>query len=86
MAEVVEAIVAMAEGLFPRSVATGPNTRAWVEEEVDAWIQARIDARDMGTDADLRALNPNIGKGRPRRDQATPAALARAEQHANAGI
>jgi prophage regulatory protein len=57
----------MAENHFPRSVALGPNTRGWVEAEIDDWIQARIDARDLGTDADLRALNPNIGKGRPRR-------------------
>lgn len=54
----------MAEGLFPRSVATGPNTRAWVEAEIDTWIEQRIAARDTGTDATLRATNPHIGKGR----------------------
>jgi prophage regulatory protein len=61
---------------FPRSVATGPNTRAWVEDEIDDWIDERIDARDQGADADLRVVNPHIGKGRPRRDDATRPAVA----------
>jgi prophage regulatory protein len=59
----------MAENQFPRSVALGANTRGWVKSEVDDWIQARIDARDLGTDADLRVINPNIGRGRSRRQQ-----------------
>jgi prophage regulatory protein len=53
---------------FPLSVATGPNTRAWVEDEIDGWIEERIGARDEGTDTELRAMNPHIGKGRPRKE------------------
>lgn len=36
----------MAAGKFPKSVPIGGNSRAWVEDEVDAWIEARIAARD----------------------------------------
>ena len=57
-------LMAAEEG-FPHSVVLGPNTRAWVESEVDAWIEKRIAARDSGDDAELRAINRNIGKGRP---------------------
>ncbi|MCP8687173.1 helix-turn-helix transcriptional regulator [Marinobacterium sedimentorum] len=35
------------EGTFPASVGLGANSVAWVEEEVLAWIQARIDERDQ---------------------------------------
>ena len=34
----------MKEGTFPRSVSLG-YTVAWVEAEVDAWIQERIEER-----------------------------------------
>jgi prophage regulatory protein len=33
-------------GSFPRPVKLGPRAVAWVESEVDAWIAARIEARD----------------------------------------
>ncbi len=33
-------------GLFPKRIQLGPNRVGWVEEEIDAWIQARIDERD----------------------------------------
>jgi len=40
-------IYAMMEaGDFPRPVKLGPRAVAWVESEVDAWISARIQARD----------------------------------------
>ncbi len=68
----------MADGTFPLSVTTGPNSRAWVEHEIDEWIQARIAARDSGADAELRAVSPNIGKGRPRKD--APSETARSNQ------
>ena len=55
----------MAKALFPRSVATGPNSRAWVEDEVDAWIRERIAARDDGTDAALRTINKRACVRRP---------------------
>lgn len=32
------------KGEFPRPVHLGPRAVAWVEEEVDAWIAARIEA------------------------------------------
>jgi prophage regulatory protein len=31
---------------FPKPVPLGPNTRAWIAEEVDAWLAARADARN----------------------------------------
>jgi len=33
---------------FPRPVALGPRSVGWIEEEVDAWIEARIAKRDAG--------------------------------------
>ena len=41
----------VAEGTFPAPVHTGRRTTAWVEAEVQEWINARIKARDAGTDA-----------------------------------
>lgn len=39
----------MAHGLFPKAVRDLDSPSVWwVESEVDAWIQARIDARSMG--------------------------------------
>ena len=32
----------IAEGRFPAGVKLGPNTRAWTEDEIDAWEQALI--------------------------------------------
>lgn len=31
---------------FPQPVRTGKGTVAWLEEEVDAWIKARVDERN----------------------------------------
>jgi prophage regulatory protein len=53
---------AMKDGSFPKPVATGPRTRAWVEEEVDAWIEQQIERRDRG----LVPVNPG-GSGRGKR-------------------
>jgi prophage regulatory protein len=33
-------------GQFPKRVALGPGRRGWAEHEIDAWIAARIRARD----------------------------------------
>ena len=33
-------------GLFPKAVSLGPRAIAWVEEEVEEWMQQRIDQRD----------------------------------------
>lgn len=37
---------AMAVGDFPKSVAIGKQAVGWIEDEIDAWIEARIAARD----------------------------------------
>jgi prophage regulatory protein len=34
------------QGTFPAPVKIGSRSSAWVEEEVEAWIQARIRERD----------------------------------------
>ena len=36
-----------AAGQFPKRVQLGANRVGWVEEEVLAWLQERIDARDQ---------------------------------------
>jgi hypothetical protein len=33
---------------FPRPIALGPRSVGWIEEEVDAWIEARRARRDEG--------------------------------------
>jgi prophage regulatory protein len=38
-------------GSFPRPISLGQNRRAWVADEVHAWIDARIRQRDAGTEA-----------------------------------
>ena len=34
-------------GEFPRSVPLGKRSRAWLEHEIDAWIEERAQARDQ---------------------------------------
>lgn len=36
----------MSEGKFPENVILGPRCVAWVEQEVDEWIQNKISERD----------------------------------------
>lgn len=36
----------MAEGTFPRQVPLSPGSVAWLEEEVDGWITARLAERN----------------------------------------
>jgi prophage regulatory protein len=36
----------MRDGKFPRQVKAGDNTNAWIESEVDEWIEALIRDRD----------------------------------------
>jgi prophage regulatory protein len=38
------------DGEFPKRVKIGKNAVAWVAEEVDAWIAARVAERDARTD------------------------------------
>ena len=39
----------MAAGKFPRSIPLSPRVKAFLEEEVDAWIEERIAARERAT-------------------------------------
>jgi prophage regulatory protein len=34
------------DGKFPKRIQLGPNAVGWIEEEVDAWIEARAAERD----------------------------------------
>jgi prophage regulatory protein len=34
-------------GKFPKRVPISPSRVAWVEQEIDAWIKARVAARDV---------------------------------------
>lgn len=36
------------EGTFPKPCKIGERATAWVESEVDAWIEQRIKSRDQG--------------------------------------
>ena len=38
-------------GQFPKRVQLGPNRVGWVEEEVLAWLQERLDRREDPNDA-----------------------------------
>jgi prophage regulatory protein len=37
---------AMAAGRFPKPVKLGENSVAWIADEVEAWIKARVSERD----------------------------------------
>lgn len=47
-------------GTFPRSVALGPQKVVFLESEIDAWMQAQVEAAQNGADF------------RSRRDQRAP--------------
>lgn len=38
------------QGEFPRAVSLGERARAWLEHEIDAWIEERAKARDPKRD------------------------------------
>jgi len=38
-----------AKGSFPKRVRIGANRVAWVRQEIDDWIEARMNARHGGT-------------------------------------
>jgi prophage regulatory protein len=44
----------MADGSFPRQVPLSPGSVAWLEEEVEAWIGARLAARDRAGQREAR--------------------------------
>lgn len=37
----------ISRGIFPRNINLGSRTVGWLESEIDAWIQARIDQRSI---------------------------------------
>ena len=37
----------MKAGTFPKSVPIGKRTVGWLESEIDAWIEAKVRARDV---------------------------------------
>ena len=37
-----------AKGSFPKRVRIGANRVAWVRQEIDSWIEARLDSRNGG--------------------------------------
>jgi len=39
------------QGLFPQRIHLGRRAVGWVEQEVEAWLQERVDARDRGLSA-----------------------------------
>lgn len=43
----------IATGGFPKPISLGGRAVAWVEQEIDAWIMARIEATRMGEPNDL---------------------------------
>ncbi len=46
----------IADGEFPKQVRLGPRAVGWLDEEVDAWIQARVDDsrfHDQETEASI---------------------------------
>jgi len=56
----------IADGTFPRPISVGPRAVAWIEHEVDEWIEQQI-AESRTTDArrTVRTLQPGgIGKAR----------------------
>ncbi len=36
----------MNEGTFPRTISLGERSVAWLESEIDEWLQERIERRD----------------------------------------
>lgn len=52
-------------GTFPAPVPTGPRTVAWVESEVNDWIEARIAERDarLGKQAGLTGSQTQDARG-----------------------
>jgi prophage regulatory protein len=45
------------DGKFPRPIKIGQNRNAWIEQEIDAHIEAKIAERDTAT------LNAEVNRG-----------------------
>ena len=63
---------AIRKGTFPKPVSLGRKAVAWLESEVDAWINARIAERDAATPTQRR-------RGRPRRSMGTTEIVTKTE-------
>lgn len=65
------------EGTFPKQVPLGPTRIAFLESEIDAWIDARLKAREQGEGAAFRRKRATVAEanrkdrsGRPQRKKA----------------
>jgi len=59
----------MERGQFPRSIHLGPNRVAWLESEIDAWIEARAAARDQDAEAASAAMRQQIAQRHAQRGE-----------------
>jgi prophage regulatory protein len=59
----------IAAGTFPAPIPLGPRAVGWIDEEIDAWVEARIAERDNGTAE--RSL-PLAGLNQHRKIEASP--------------
>jgi predicted DNA-binding transcriptional regulator AlpA len=70
----------MVAGTFPRPTKSGKGPRAlafWVEEEIDAWIDAMLEERgDAYQQGPLDASGCGVGRGRKPKQQAEAAEVA----------
>jgi prophage regulatory protein len=54
-------------GTFPPPIELGENSVGWVEHEIDAYLQAKVNARDKALAAGIP--NPRRGRGRKPADK-----------------
>ncbi|WP_441279862.1 helix-turn-helix transcriptional regulator [Bradyrhizobium sp. 63_E2_N1_3] len=40
----------MKQGAFPRTIALGPQKVVFIESQIDAWMKAQIDTKDVGVE------------------------------------
>ena len=66
---------AIRKGTFPKPVLLGRKAVAWLESEVDAWINARIAERDAATPSKRR-------RGRPRKSVDTTEVVTKTDMAA----
>jgi prophage regulatory protein len=67
----------IAKGLFPAPVPLGPRAVGWLEDEIDDWLEARINERDTGTA--VRSL-PLAGLNQRRKIEGSPQDAVRSPQ------
>lgn len=54
-------------GTFPRSVALGPHKVVFLESQVDAWMQAQVEAADSGAGLRRRRAHQAVASRRDRK-------------------